>query len=274
MKQLNRVAKKLVISVLLCIFFAPFYVTIIYSFKSSGEIAINKLMPPRRLYLGNFKEVIFNNPTFLIALKNSIITVIPIVILLTIICSMASYVLARNKSKIYSVIYIIFLSGILIPFQCIMLPVYSNIMALGLKNSLFGYIFVRVGFQVPFCIVLITDFVKTIPRDMEEAAHIEGMGVLKTFWRIVFPLMKPINITVIVLNTVFSWNDFYVAITLLQKQAVRTLPLAQFAYVSEYFTKLNFGFAFFLLSMLPMIILYLSAQKNIVSGIMSGAVKG
>ena len=144
--------------------------------------------------------------------------------------------------------------GILIPFQCIMFPTYVNLKTVGLMNSLTGFIIVRTGFQIGICVLITTDFVRTVPVELEEAANIDGASIFSTFWRVVFPLMKPINVTMLVLNTLFSWNDFYVSVTILQSSQNRTLPLAQFVYRSESGVDVNLAFAFFTLCMIPVLI--------------------
>jgi raffinose/stachyose/melibiose transport system permease protein len=266
--------KKIGIGLVALAFFAPFYISLLYSFKTPQEVAMGKLALPTRLYLNNFIKVVTENPAFATGLTNTVVSTIPVVIILTLFCSMASYVLARNTRGFYGFLYYIFLGAMLIPFQSIMFPLYLNFKIAGLSNSLWGFILARIGFQVPLCILVITGFIKTVPRDLEEAAQIDGANVFITFWKVIFPLMLPVNVTMIVLNTLFTWNDFYVALVLLQTNSVRTLPLAQFYYFGENTVELNLAFAFFTLSMLPVIILYLFTQKYIVSGIMSGAVKG
>lgn len=257
------------------LFASPLYISFVFSLKTPQETAVSSpLSLPGSLYLDNFINVITRNTAFQTGIVNSVITTVPIVVMLTFFCSMSAYVLARNHSKIYNFIYYLFLMGILVPFQCIMFPTYVNLRNLGLMNTLLGFIIVRTGFQIGICMLMITDFVKTVPLELEEAAYIDGANSFKTFWRVVFPLMKPINITMVVLNTLFAWNDFYVSLTILQSSENRTLPLAQFVYISESGIDINMAFAFFTLCMLPVLIIYLVAQKYIVSGIMSGAVKG
>ena len=182
--------------------------------------------------------------------------------------------LARNNTPFYKMMYTLFISGILVPFQCIMLPLYMNIYNLGLVSTNLGFILARSGFQVSISVLSITGFIKGIPRELEQAASIDGCGKIRTFWRIVFPLMTPINVTQMVLNTLFVWNDYSTAVVLLRDDTSRTLPLAQIIYFGENMTELNLAFAFFTLAMIPILILYLSTQRYIVSGIMSGAVKG
>ena len=273
--KLGRVARNIVVVLITLVFVCPLYVSLVYSLKQPSEMgATSPLSLPKTLYLGNFRDVIVKNGDFQTGFVNSLLTTVWIVAILTIITPMAAYVLARSRRKIYNFIYYVFLMGILIPFQCIMFPTYVNLKAVGLMNTLCGFVIVRTGFQIGMCILVITDFVRTVPAELEEAANIDGASIFRTFWRVVYPLMKPINVTMLVLNTLFSWNDFYVSVTILQSAQNRTLPLAQFVYRSESGVDVNQAFAFFTLCMLPVLILYLFSQRYIVSGIMSGAVKG
>lgn len=252
----------------------PFYISFLYSIKSHSDISLNRLAWPSAPSLDNYLRVIRENKYVAIGFKNSLITTVPTVLILLFSTSMASFVLARYNSRLYKVFYGLFISGILVPFQCIMLPLYMNIYNAGLASTNLGFIIARSGFQVSISVLTVTGFVKTVPRDMEEAAAIDGCGKFRTFWKIIFPLMTPVNMTQIVLNTLFVWNDYSVAVVLLRSDASRTLPLAQIMYFGENMTELNLAFAFFMLAMLPILILYLSTQRYIVSGIMSGAVKG
>ena len=253
---------------------SPFYISLVYALKESTDITVNRLAWPEHPTLNNFFRVIFENEQFLVGYKNSILTTIPSVIILMTATSMAAYVLARFSNRFYKGIYLLFISGILIPIQCIMLPLYLNFFNMGLTNSNLGFVIARTGLQIPISILVVTSFVKTVPLDLEEAAKIEGCGRFSMFWRIVFPLMKPVNATQLVLNTLFIWNDYTTAVILLRKPEARTLILAQMAYFNEYTSELNLAFAFFILAMLPILLLYFCMQKYIVSGIMMGAVKG
>lgn len=187
---------------------------------------------------------------------------------------MVAWVLARNNSRFYQIMYTVFTLGTLIPFQCIMLPLYLNLYNANLISTNIGFVIARSGLQISISILVITSFVKTVPRELEEAAAIDGCGMWKTFWSIVFPLLRPINATQLVLNTVYVWNDYNTAVVLLRDKASRTLPLAQIVYFNENTAELNLAFAFFIMAMLPILILYFSLQKYVVSGIMAGAVKG
>jgi raffinose/stachyose/melibiose transport system permease protein len=263
----------LVLAVVLVVL-TPFYISLLYSVKSHSDISLNRLAWPASPTLDNYLRVVRENKYVGIGFKNSLITTIPTVLILLFSTSMAAFVLARNNGRFYKVMYALFISGILVPFQCIMLPLYMNIYNAGLSSSNLGFILARSGFQVSISVLTVTGFVKNVPRDMEEAAAIDGCGKFRTFWTIIFPLMTPVNMTQIVLNTLFVWNDYSVAVVLLRSDESRTLPLAQIMYFGENMTELNLAFAFFMLAMIPILILYLCTQKYIVSGIMSGAVKG
>jgi raffinose/stachyose/melibiose transport system permease protein len=271
---IGNITRVVVICCILVIYVGPFYISFLYSIKSHTDISRSRLAWPEHPTLVNYINVITRNQHFLTGYKNSVLTTIPTVFILMIITSMAAYVLARYNTKPYKFIYTLLISGIFIPFQCLMLPLYLNMSRLGLTSSSLGFIIVRTGMQISISILVVTGFVKTVPRELEEAAHIDGCSRFFTFWRIVFPLMKPVNATQLVLNTLFIWNDYNVAVVLLRTIQSRTLPLAQIIYFNENTTELNLAFAFFTMVMLPILILYLVMQKYIVSGVMAGAIKG
>ena len=262
------------LAIIVIIVLIPFYISFLYSIKTHSDISLNRLAWPQNPTLDNYRRVINENKYVGIGFKNSLLTTIPTVVILLFATSMASYVLARNSGPFYKVMYSIFISGVLVPFQCIMLPLYMNIYNLGLVSTNLGFILTRSGLQVSISVLAITGFVKGIPRELEQAAAIDGCGKFGTFWRIVFPLMMPINVTQGVLNTLYVWNDYSTAVMLLRDDSSRTLPLAQIIYFGENMSELNLAFAFFMLAMLPVLVLYLCTQRFIVSGIMSGAVKG
>lgn len=252
----------------------PFYISFIYSIKYKNETTINHLAWPKHPTIDNYIRVITENEQFLIGLKNSILTTIPTILILLVVCSMAAWILGRNRSKFYQIMYTVFTMGTLIPFQCLMFPLYLNMYNANLVSTNTGFVIARSGLQISISILVLTSFVKTVPRELEEAAEIDGCGMWKTFWNIVFPLLRPINATQLVLNAVYVWNDYNTAVVLLRDKTSRTLPLAQIIYFNENTAELNLAFAFFVMAMLPILILYFCLQKYVVSGIMAGAVKG
>lgn len=255
------------------LFLAPFYISLVYSFKSPRETALTGLAFPSVFHWENYAKAI-EVSSFFNAARNSLVVTLFSVILLLVVCSMASYIIARNSSKFYKAMYYVFLAALLLPFQVVMLPFYVNLKNLGLLNSLTGLILGVSGFQIAYNVFIYTGFIKTVPVQMEEAAFIDGAGRFRTFWQIIFPLLKPINSTALILNALSVWNEFTISMIVVQKTQVRTLPLTQFYFFGEHSVELNMAFAAFTLSMIPIILLYLVMQKYIIGGIMSGAVKG
>ncbi len=273
-KVMRNAARIAFVVMLLVIVLSPFYIALVYSFRPENEVPANRLQFSPNVTWENYRKVLFENKLFPVGFKNSIINTIPCVFILMAFTSMAAWVLARNETRTYNIIYAILSLGLLAPFQCFELPLYLNWYKWGLVSTNIGFILARAGLQVSISLVAVTGFVKTVPRELEQAAGIDGANRMQTFWRVVFPLMTPINVTQLVLNTLFVWNDFTTAIILLRDRSVYTLTLAQIEYFNGKTSELNQAFAFFILAMIPILALYLACQKYIISGITAGAVKG
>ena len=252
---------------------SPFYIAVIYSVKSKPEMVSNRLAFPKVIHWDNFTRAI-ETSNFGLAMKNSLFTTVAAVLVITLICTMSAYIIERKNNRFYNAVYYIFVGAMIIPFQSIMTPLYIDMTKWRLLNTLYGFIMAKIGFQIAFTVLLVSGFVKGIPRELEEAAAIDGAGIYSIFFRIVFPLMKPIILTSVVLNTLNVWNDFQMSLTLLQKKTVRNVPLTQYFFFGENSIELGLAFALFILSMIPILILYLTLQKYIIGGITSGAVKG
>ena len=252
---------------------SPFYIALIYSVKSKQEMVTDRLAFPKTIHWDNFTRAI-ETSNFGLALKNSLVTTVLAVIFITLICTMASYIIARKNNRFYNLIYYLFVGAMIIPFQSIMTPLYIDMTRWKLLNTLHGFIFAKIGFQIAFTVLLVSGFVKSIPKELEEAASIDGAGMYSVFFQIVFPLMKPIVLTSIVLNALNVWNDFQMSLTLLQQKQVRNIPLTQYFFFGENSIELGLAFALFILSVIPILALYLTLQKYIIGGITQGAVKG
>ena len=256
------------------LFASPFYLAFLYAFKSQSESAIDPLGFPEKLNFDNFINAI-RISNFPSAFKNSVIVTVCATIIVVAVSSLAAYVIARNfKNKFYSTMYYIFIASIMVPFQVIMFPIYKMMYNLQLVNTLFGLIITLVGFQIGFNVFLYVGFIKSIPLELEEAANIDGCNMIQTFLLVIFPLLKPTTMTVIVLSALGFWNDFVVSIVLVQKEAVSTLPLTQYRFIGQYSVEINMAFAAVILSMIPLFVLYLAAQKYIIAGVTAGAIKG
>ena len=180
---------------------------------------------------------------------------------------------SRKNNKPYNAIFYIFQLVILIPFQTVMFPLYKELSNIGALNTLWGLCLAQAGVNVGYYVFLYTGFIKGVPISLEEAARIDGCNRYQTFLHIVFPLLKPITMTVIVLSFLGSWNDFIISMIICQKLEKRTLPLMQFYFFGEYSANVSVAFAASLLAMAPAVIIYFCAQKYIVAGMTAGAVK-
>lgn len=255
------------------LFLSPFYIMFIYAFKTRREIMMTGLAFPTSLNFENFVAAI-QQTNLIRAFGNTLTAAFFMVLITTLASALAAYIIARKNTKFYNGMYYMYLAAIILPFQVIMLPMYRILFALDLTNSLFGYILAMSALNLGFTIFLITGFIRTIPLELEEAASIDGAGKYYTFWRITLPLTKPILMTTIILNALAIWNDLLTAMIFLQSSRLRTLTLEQFSFISQFSTDLGRAFAAFLISILPIVILYFILQKYIISGLISGAVKG
>ena len=255
------------------LFLSPFYIMIIYAFKSRRDIMMTGLSFPTTFYFDNFINAI-KTTNLTRAFMNTSISTIVMVAITILSSSMAAYIISRKNSRFYNTVYFIFLAAIILPFQVIMLPMYRVLYYIGLMNTLPGYILAKSALELSINVFLITSFVKNVPRELDDAAWVDGAGKMLTFWKIIFPLLKPIIMTIIVLNALSLWNDLLTAQIILQSNKLRTLTLEQYSFISQFSTDLGKAFSAFMISIVPIIVLYFFLQKYIISGIVAGAVKG
>ncbi len=271
--RLKRIVLTLVMIAIAVLFLLPFYISFVYAFKSSQEITFTGLAFPRTFHFENYTMAI-ERSNFWRAFMNTVKATIPGILLLLVVCPPAAYVFGRNNNRFYNALYVVFMAALLIPFQSIMLPIYINLKDYHLNNTISGLTLVRSAFNVSFNILVITGFVKNVPKEMEEAASIDGCGPFRTFWIIVFPLLSPVIASMLVMNALSAWNDFTLSFIILMKKNVETLPVMLFNFFGQYSVELNYAFAAASISMLPVLIFYLFMQKYIISGVTAGAVKG
>ena len=260
-----------IITVLLVIF--PLYLTVAVALKSPAESAENFFAPPRQLYLDNFSKVMGNKFFYTYFANSFSITIISIVIIAVFI-PMVAWAIARNpKKKYYVFLFFFFVIGEFVPFQVLMVPLYLFISQIHMLNRQ-GLILIYISYALCEGVFLFNGYYKSIPLELEEAAEIDGCGLLGTFFRIVYPLVKPMTATIIILNTLWIWNDFLLPLIILNRDSSQwTLPLFQYNFKSRYTTDYNLAFAAFMFSMGPMLIFYAFLQKYIIQGLTSGAVK-
>lgn len=271
-KQYNWVTTiMLFIGTLFIIF--PLYITIVTAFKTRAELSGNLLSLPLKWSLDNFVEAI-ELTGFFGAMANSLIITVPTVIATVFIHSIIGYIIARNlHKKGVKILYYYIVSAMFVPFSILMLPLVTQSAAWGLDNR-YGMILIYLVLNLAFNTFLYVGFVKSIPIELEEAAVMDGASDWKIFWKVIFPLMKPINATVVILTTLGTWNDFMLPLVILGgRKELATIPLTQYIFESQFSTNYTLAFASYLLAMLPMLILYLIAQKWVISGVTRGALK-
>ena len=252
----------------------PFYVTLITAFKTPQESAQSFFSFPKSLYLENFKTV-FAKAGYFKYFMNSVIVTVSSLVLIYILVTMISYAVARNMKQhvYYKFIFGFIVLGMFVPFQVIMVPLVQFMGGLGLSNK-FGLILLHVTYAAMQGVFLLVNYIQNVPVDLEEAAYIDGCTTVQAYVKIVLPLLKPMTSTVLVLNALWVWNDFQMPLMILNKLPdTWTLPLFQYNFKSQYSFDYNMAFASYLIAMVPVLIAYFVAQKNIVEGLTAGAVK-
>jgi len=251
----------------------PIYVTIITALKTSQESAQNFFSLPQSIYLDNFKSVLMKAHYGQYFLNSIIITVLSVGGEM-ILVPLFSYAVSRNREKKYfSIIFLLTIFGIFVPFQVVMLPTIKLFSSLNLL-SITGLILLYLTYTFKKGAFLFVGYMNSIPLELEDSAFMDGCSITQTYYYIIYPLLKPMIATMIVIDGLWIWNDFLLPLLVLNRKSMQwTLPLFQFQFKNQYSFDFNLAFASFLLSMLPMIILYVFMQKFIISGITKGAIK-
>ncbi|EWG12353.1 carbohydrate ABC transporter permease [Cytobacillus firmus] len=254
------------------IFLIPFYFVLINSVKGFADILIDAAAWPQEFLFSNYMKVwdIINFPR---AFWNSLIITVISNIGLVVISSMAAWKMVRTPGKFSKILFVLFVSAMVIPFQTVMIPLMKLGGTLNLTNSIPGLIIMYFGFGVPLSLFLYHGFIKTVPIEIEESARIDGCSQFGVFWRIVFPLLKPITVTVVILNTLWIWNDYLLPLLVLQDAELRTIPLATSSFFAQYTKQWDMGLAALVMGITPVVIFFLFLQRHIIKGIAQGSIK-
>ena len=253
------------------IFFFPVLMAVINSFKTQGEILASAVALPMVPTLANYAAVI-EATDFIKVFFNSCLVTGGGIVLNLLVSALAGYALARWRSKWANILTLLFLSSMFVPFHTIMIALLTTARDLKLTGHIWGLILIYCGLQCPIPIFLIKGFVHSVPRELEEAAMIDGCGTIRLFLSIVLPMLKPILATVSVLNVLWIWNDYLLPYLILGKPL--TIPLSQMYFYGQYNQQWHLIMAGFVVSTIPVVIFFLFMQKYIINGIASGAVKG
>lgn len=253
----------------------PLYMTVVIAFKQPSEMtnSISGILSlPKVWSLDNFREAM-RVTDFWNSLKNSLLISVLTVGLSILIHSLMGYTLGRNKgSKFYNFVYLFIVSGMFVPFAILMMPLAKQTAEMGLANWV-GVILLYVVFYMPMNIMLYSGYLTNIPMALEEAARVDGASTWLTYWKIIFPIMKPMHATVAVITALAVWNDVMTPLVIMAGSSQNTLPLAQLNFQSQFGTNYNLAFASYLLSLIPILVFYLICQKQILNGVVNGAVK-
>jgi raffinose/stachyose/melibiose transport system permease protein len=262
------------ILVAVLVFIVPFAFIVFTAGKTQAESSFLKFSWPTEWVLFDNIVTVLENRDFLLvrAFVNSTILTVAAVAIMVVLGAMVGYVLQRRKSRWNPLVNGLVLAGLIIPPAVV--PTIWTLQGLGLFKTLVGLIAVHVAFGLSFCILLFRAFVATIPRELDEAAIIDGAGSVKLFFRVIFPLLKSVIITVIVVQAVTVFNDFAFALYFLPGDDNATVQLTTFNYKSQAISAFNLLFANVLLITIPPLIMYIIFQRQIVAGMTSGAVKG
>ena len=224
------------------------------------------------MYLDNYKEVLQGN--FWSYFINSVIVLVISLFLLLMIAAFASYPLARFKFRLNGVIYALIVACMSIPVHITLIPIFKMSKNLGLYDSIWALIGPYVAMGIPISVFILTSFMKEIPKEIEEAAAIDGCGKMRMFFSIILPMAKPGLSTLAIYNGVNMWNEFIFVYTLTQSSGNRTLPLAVWEFKGQYSMNTPMIMSVLTLTVLPMIILFIFAQDKLIKGMAAGAVKG
>lgn len=274
MQMLKKTGYGILLLIVTLVMLLPVYYLVVTTFKTPAEAAASPLGLPVHFTFDNYLKAIYAM-NYAGALKNNLVIAIVSVICLIFFASMAAYVVARSKKKIFSIMNSVFMVGLIIPFQISIIPLYKIISGMHLMNTHMGVILVDVFcVNLPLSIFLMKGFINTVPIELEEACFIDGAGTFRCFWKIIFPLLKPIVATVAILDTLAIWNDFMTPLLFIQSSERQVLLQQVYRNVGPFSTDWTSFFPMLVMATLPLVVFYLIMQRQIIEGVVAGAVKG
>ena len=271
-KLIANIIKYIVISGLLLVYIVPFVFVLINSFKARKDVIANPLALPSTFKFSNYIDA-FEKMNYGHAFVNTLIITVLSVLVIIIFSSMTAYILVRKDWKFNKFIFFAMVLSMIIPFQGIMIPLVSIYGSIGMLNTKWALIYMYLGFGISLAVFMYHGFIKSIPVELEEAAMIDGASRFQTFWQIVFPIMKPITMTITTLDMLWIWNDFLLPSLILIAPNERTLQLSTYAFYGTYTTDYGLSMSALMLSVIPILIVYLFLQRSIIGGVLQGSIK-
>lgn len=273
-RNMKKALLTLLMAVAAVIYIYPIILMLINSVKPFGEVVLDVIALPSRIEWSNYTYVIDRMKYGKLFFNNVIITVIGIIGIIA-FSSMSAYILSRRKNRYTRIAALLITTPMLIPFQAIMITLLKVMNVIHLSGSRIGLGIQYWGFGIPMAAFIYSNFMSTIPREIDESACIDGAGTFQTFCFIIFPLLKSVTFTVIVIDVMWIWNDFLLPLLMVNSSnATKTLVLAAYTFVGQFNTQWHYAMAAMMLAVLPSIIIFVLLQKYIVEGVVAGAVKG
>ena len=273
-KKIHTIILFIAILLAACFYFYPVLLMFANSLKSFGEVLTNPVSLPTELVFQNFADV-FEKMDYLKLFRNNVIITVIGIVGIVFFSSAAAYILDRRRNKYTKIAYTIIITPMLIPFQTIMITLLKAMSVIHLSGSKIGLGIQYWGFGIPMATFIFYNFMKTIPKEIDESAMIDGASTFRTFIQVIFPLLKSVTVTVIVLDVMWIWNDFLLPLLMVNSnKETKTLVLAAYTFVGSMNTKWHYAMAGMTLAVLPSIIIFIFLQKYIVDGVVAGAVKG
>jgi len=257
------------------VFFVPLYVVLVNVVKDGPRISADPMGLPLPPTMDNLVRVMTRpDRLFWVSLTNSVVITTSSVLVLTVLSAMLGHYLARTRSRWARVATVLLLCGLMIPPQVILLPITEVLGTLGMMTTVQGLVLFNVGYYVPFGVFVFSGFMRQIPRELEEAAAIDGASRFQTFWRIVFPLLRPASASVMIFLGVWIWNDFLNPLIILGPGKGTTITTGIYRAIGQYQADFGTVFALMFLATVPVLVFYLALQRHFVKGLTGGATKG
>lgn len=278
MKKARKVIVNVIVILMCAVFLFPIYLVVVNSFKNRSELYENIMALPEKLTFEYYAKAM-DKMNFLRSFGNSLIVTIVSILFIVLFASMTAWMLVRVNNVFSKIIFNLLVATMLIPFQTLMMPLMQEMgwirdnLHIPMMDTLGGLIYMNIGFGASMAVFLYHGFVKSIPVSLEEAAQIDGCSKLGIFFKIVFPMLKPTTVTVAILDVIWIWNDYLLPSLVLSSKANRTIPLSTAAFFGQFTIQWNMAMAGLTLTIIPVIIFYLCAQKYIIKGVAAGAVK-
>lgn len=259
-------------TVLLVLFLVPFFLVLLNSLKVNKEIILNPLALPQSLNFEGYAKA-FGNMNYVQTFANSLVITVLSIVFIILFAVMCAYLFARNNWKVNKILFMLMVASMIIPFQTIMIPIVRNFSAINAVDNILMVVVFYIGAHISMAVFMFQGFIKGIPAELDEAATIDGCNEFQILFKVIFPLLKPIISTVAVLDVLAIWNDFLLPYILLQSNRLKTLPLMTYSFFGQYSVDYSLVCSGLIMSILPVIIIYALLQKQIIDGVVAGAIK-